>query len=38
MTAHAGVHAGPSTWQLDPSHSSVELSVKQMMAQLIERE
>ena len=31
MTGFAEVHAGPSTWQLDAAHSSVEFAVKHMM-------
>jgi polyisoprenoid-binding protein YceI len=31
VTATAEVKAGPSTWELDPTHSSVEFSVKHMM-------
>ena len=31
MSATATVQAGTSTWQLDPTHSSVEFSVKHMM-------
>lgn len=38
MASAAAVQTPTARWQLDPAHSSVELSVKQMMAQLIERE
>ena len=31
MTGGAAVKTGPTVWQLDPTHSSVEFSVKHMM-------
>jgi polyisoprenoid-binding protein YceI len=31
MATAGAVQVGPSTWQLDPTHSSVEFSVKHMM-------
>jgi hypothetical protein len=31
MAGGTAVHAGQSTWHLDPAHSSVEFSVKHMM-------
>ena len=31
MTATPAVEAGTTTWQLDPTHSSIEFSVKHMM-------
>ena len=31
MAGGTAVQAGPSTWRLDPAHSSVEFSVKHMM-------
>ena len=31
MTGGAAVKTGPTVWQLDPAHSSVEFSVKHMM-------
>jgi polyisoprenoid-binding protein YceI len=31
MADATGVQAGPTTWRLDPTHSSVEFSVKHMM-------